>query len=100
MLRSFHPKTRSLWIFNGFRFRWLGAAVYAQLAREGEPGSDSLQVRDILVSYPCLLHGDSGCGVLCSFVEFVEFLCSKLIVSGFDGLVRYRPWVRSCRGKG
>lgn len=89
MFRSFHSKTWSLWIFDGFGFGWLGAAIDTQLTREGEPCSDSLQVGDILVSHPQLFHGDCRCGVLRSFVELLEFLGSELIISRFDGLVRY-----------
>jgi len=100
MFRSYHPKTRSFWIFDSFGFRWLGAAVDAQLTRECEPGGNSLQVWDILVSHPRLLHGGSGRRVLRSLIKFLELLGSKLIVSGFDGVVRHGLRVRSCRGNG
>ena len=100
VFRNFHPNARSLRIFDGFRFGGLGAAVNAQLARKCEPGGDSLQIWNTLVPHPRLFHGTSGCGVLCGFLELLELLSSKLIVSRFDGVVRYRPRVRSSRGDG
>ena len=100
MLGGYHPKTRSLWILDGFRLRRLGATVDTQLAREGDPGSNGLQVWDVFVSYPRLLYGYNGCGVLHSVVEFVEFLSGNLIVPRFDGLLSCGPWVRSCRRNG